>query len=60
MLVGWYFSENQKSMESRIVDRYILQKCFYQNELSGDVELHLFIFPILIQELRDKTRVTCK
>lgn len=39
MLVGWYFSE----MESNVVNRYILQKCFYQTKLSGDVELHLYI-----------------
>lgn len=31
MLLGWYFSENQ--MESSIVNQFILQKCFYQNEL---------------------------
>lgn len=39
MLVGCISLKNQ--MESNVVNLYILQKCFYQNKLSGDVELHL-------------------
>lgn len=42
-LVCWQVGISLKNqMESNAVNLYILQKCFYQNKLSGDVELHLY------------------